>query len=160
MRKYFKSLCSWVASCIGYGLSAGAGLTPRRETPLVLALNPLKEQHMSSTTSLAPSTVAINSIVSVFKNQIANLLNDEIIAVAPAVETFLTWVNANPQGAVNPVAVMPQLVLLQTAVIAAQANAQNGIISLLSGSLLGTIQTWAAAAKAAATPAVASTPAA
>jgi hypothetical protein len=115
---------------------------------------------MSSTTSLAPSTVAINSIVSVFKNQIANLLNDEIIAVAPAVETFLTWVNANPQGAVNPVAVMPQLVLLQTAVIAAQANAQNGIISSLSGSLLGTIQTWAAAAKAAATPAVASTPAA
>jgi len=115
----------------------------------------------SSVSALAPSSVAINSIVSVFKNQIANLLNDEIVAVAPAIETFLTWVNANPQGAVNPVAVMPQLVLLQTAVIAAQANAQNGIISSLSGSLLSTIQTWAAAAKASATPApVASTPAA
>lgn len=103
---------------------------------------------MSETTAVASP---LQQIANFFKLQVATMAGDEIIAVAPAITAFLTWVNQNPQGALNPAAIGPQIVLLQASVLAAQGTATSAIITSFSGQLLTAINAWAAAAKAAQT---------
>ena len=110
---------------------------------------------MSATTP--PSTPAatpnplqdfFNGLLAVIKTQFLSLSNQELVAAAPALTNFLTYFEQNPAAASNPVLWGPQLLLLQTSILAVQGNLVNTNVAQFATSLNGLVTKIAAEAKA------------
>lgn len=101
---------------------------------------------MSATTSTITLQSIFTSVKTLLESQLTAALQVEAKTVLPPFVTFLNWVAANPSAATNPVTVLPQLSLLQAAVLAAQSNADSADIASVSAALSGTLSTLIAAA--------------
>lgn len=102
---------------------------------------------MSSTTT-TPLTLQsiLTSVETLLKTQLTAAIGVEAKTVLPAFVTFLNWVVANPGSATNPATVLPQLALLQAAVLAAQTTANSADISSVAAALSSTLSAFISAA--------------
>lgn len=95
---------------------------------------------MSATTEPAKvSTDVFAKIIAAIEKQFSTLAADELAAVKPALTTFLTWVAANPNGALNPVLVMPMVLKLQADLLAAQPAVAKEFVQWAANSILAAL---------------------
>jgi hypothetical protein len=102
---------------------------------------------MSTTTS---SPITLQSILAnadtLLKSQLTAAVQVEAKTVLPPFVNFLDWVAANPSAAENPVTALPQLALLQSAVLAAQSNANSTDIASVATALSSSLTSFINAA--------------
>lgn len=86
------------------------------------------------------------SVKTLLEAQFAAAVQVEAKTVLPAFVTFLDWVVANPGSATNPATVLPQLALLQAAVLAAQSTANAADVSSVAAALSSSLTSFIDAA--------------
>jgi hypothetical protein len=103
---------------------------------------------MSATASPAPPTLQsiLGAADTLLKSQLAAAVQVEAKTVLTPFVTFFNWVAANPGAATNPVTALPQVVLLQSAVLAAQSNANSDDITSVAGALSSSLSAFISAA--------------
>lgn len=101
---------------------------------------------MSATTSTITLQSILASFETLLKAQLAAAIQVEAKTVLPAFVTFLNWVAANPSAATNPVTVLPQLALLQAAVLAAQSTADSADVASVASALSSSLTSFINAA--------------
>lgn len=70
----------------------------------------------------------------------SNLTEDELKAVGPDLESFLTWVQQNPSAVLNPVVSGPKLLVLKAQVMAAQSTVASELIASAAGEMNSTLK--------------------
>lgn len=101
---------------------------------------------MSATTSTITLQSIFASFEALLKAQLSAAVQVEAKTDLPAFVTFLNWVSANPGSAINPVTVLPQLALLQAAVLAAQSTADSADVASVASALSSSLTSFINAA--------------
>ena len=66
------------------------------------------------------------AVGNILKSLPSNLTEDELKAIGPDLQSFLTWVEQNPSEVLNPAVSGPKLLVLKAQVLAAQSTACEG----------------------------------
>ncbi len=82
-----------------------------------------------------------STLGNILKSLPDTLTADELKAIGPDLESFLTWAQQNPGAVLNPVISGPKLMALKAQVIAAQGTVAQELIASAAGQMNATLKT-------------------
>ena len=79
------------------------------------------------------------AVGNILKSLPSNLTEDELKAIGPDLQSFLTWVEQNPSEVLNPAVSGPKLLVLKAQVLAAQSTVGSELIASAAAQMNATL---------------------